>query len=46
MDGLYTGNPYEQMDDLGGFHPYFWVDTPFFSPSAWDFVCPFAQVSK
>ena len=28
MDGEHKGNPYEQMDDLGGFyHPYFWVDT-------------------
>ncbi len=24
MDGENNGKPYEQMDDLGGFHPYFW----------------------
>ena len=24
MDGLFHGKPYEQMDDLGGFSPYFW----------------------
>ena len=23
MDGLFHGNPYEQMDDLGGFPPIF-----------------------
>ena len=27
MDGLFHGKPYEQMDDLGGFHPYFWFNT-------------------
>ena len=27
MDGENNGKPYEQMDDLGGFSPYFWVDT-------------------
>ena len=27
MDGENNGKPYEQMDDLGGKHPYFWVDT-------------------
>ena len=30
MDGLFHGNPYEQMDDLGEFyHPlaYFWFNT-------------------
>ena len=24
MDGLFHGKPYEQMDDFGGNHPYFW----------------------
>ena len=24
MDGENHGKPYEQMDDLGGKHPYFW----------------------
>ena len=24
MDGENHGNPYEQMDDLGGKTPYFW----------------------
>ena len=28
MDGWFHGKPYEQMDDLGGFHhPYFWFNT-------------------
>ena len=29
MDKLYKGKPYFLMDDLGGKHPYFWVDTHF-----------------
>ncbi len=29
MDGENHGSkPYEQMDDLGGKNPYFWVNTP------------------
>ena len=28
MDGLFHGKPYEQMDDLGGVFPYFWLETP------------------
>ena len=28
MDGENNGQPYEQMDDLGGKHPYFWFNTP------------------
>ncbi len=27
MDGENHGKPYEQMDDLGGFHPYFWFNS-------------------
>ena len=27
MDGENHGKPYYLMDDLGGFSPYFWVDT-------------------
>ena len=27
MDGENNGNPYEQMDDLGGFSHYFWFNT-------------------
>ena len=27
MDGENHGKPYEQMDDLGGFYPYF-LETP------------------
>ena len=27
MDGENNGKPYEQMDDLGGFSPYFWFNT-------------------
>ncbi len=30
MDGLFHGNPYEQMDDLGGKTPLFLVQHPFF----------------
>ena len=25
MDGENNGKPYEQMDELGGRHPYFWI---------------------
>ena len=29
MDGENNGSkPYEQMDDLGIYHPYFWFNTP------------------
>ena len=27
MDGENNGKPYEQMEELGGFPPYVWVDT-------------------
>ena len=27
MDGENNGKPYEQMDDLGGFPPFFWFNT-------------------
>ena len=27
MDGENHGKPYEQMDDLEGVSPYFWIDT-------------------
>ena len=27
MDGENNGKPYEQMDDLGGKHHYFWFNT-------------------
>ena len=29
MDGENKGKPYEQMDDLGGKLPYFWVQHPY-----------------
>ena len=32
MDGENNGKPYEQMDDLGVFHLYFWFNTHLNSP--------------
>ena len=35
MDGENSGKPYEQMDDLGGKNPYFWVDTHMWVGERW-----------
>ena len=41
MDGLFHGNPYEQMDDLGVKPPYFWKHTNVCLRVCFIFVYPF-----
>ena len=46
MDGENNGNPYEQMDDLGGFYHPLFLETPIYILYIHLYTCGYADITR